>query len=117
MTDQAPLVERLRHPIYAVPRGGGSLELRDDAARADMNEAADQLERRDGVIEKLRADLLAAEKTVRAWHRTALAMRDMSITWRSTEIDDFYIRAAMSLPVYGADPDPTPSQRAALAQG
>jgi len=67
-------------------------------------EAADE-------IERLREDLDEAVKTVRRWHRAALTMRDMSITGKVTEIELYYFNMAMSLPFFGADSEPLPSQR------
>ncbi len=52
-----------------------------------------------------------AERTVRAWHQVALQMRDLAIGRDHEAIERIYFYAAMSLPFYGVDPDPLPSQR------
>lgn len=54
---------------------------------------------------RLRRELDEAVRTVKTWHRTALEMRDMSITGKG-DIDGHYMNAAMSLPFYGAEGEP-----------
>ena len=61
-------------------------------------------------IERLRAELDQAVKTIREWHGVALDMRDMSITGKG-DIQDHYFNAAMRLPFYGCGSDPLPSQQ------
>ena len=62
------------------------------------------------------SDLENAERTVRAWHKAARAMCDLAIKGDCDGIERLYFDTAMSLPFYGAYPDPLPSERNALAQ-
>lgn len=53
----------------------------------------------------LRSERNEAIHTVRAWHRTALKMKDASIGGEG-DIQEIYLNAAMSLPFYGAVGEP-----------
>jgi hypothetical protein len=55
--------------------------------------------------------LQEAERTVRAWHKAAREMCDVAIGGDCKAVEKRYFHAAMTLPFYGADPDPLPSER------
>src|SRR3990167_1148525 len=61
-------------------------------------------------IERRRAEQENAERTIRSWHKAALAMCDFAIGGDCKGVEDLYFDTAMSLPYYGADPDPLPCQ-------
>ncbi len=71
-------------------------------------ETAASAREKDAEIERLLAAQEAAERTIRAWHKAARKMCDLAISGDCDAIQDFYFDTAMSLPFYGADPDPLP---------
>lgn len=64
-------------------------------------------------MNNIEKELEKAQRTVRDWHKAALAMRDLAIRGDCKGVENLYFDTAMSLPFYGADPDPLPCRRKA----
>ena len=91
-------------------QGGGREEDR-GRCRGDAQEGPGGRQgSRQGCEGRMSDALTTAELTVRAWHKTARTRCDLAIEGNFKEVERVYLEAAMSLPFYGADPDPLPSE-------